>query len=51
MLPTQQFLQYRPGQPNWEYTMWKFEELFATQILRQINIGYFEAPSTAILTI
>ena len=33
---------YRPaGQPNLEYTMWKFQNFSATQILR-------EAPETAI---
>ena len=39
------------GQPNWEYTMWKFQDFFATQILREINFGHFEAPKTAIFTI
>jgi len=42
---------YRPGQPNWEYTMWKFQDFSATQILREINFGCFEAQKTAILTI
>ena len=42
---------YRPGQPNWEYIMGKFQDLLATQILREINFGHFEAPKTAILTI
>ena len=23
---------YRPGNPDWEYTMWKFKEFSATQI-------------------
>ena len=41
---------YRPGQPNWEYKMWKFKGLPAPQILREINFGHFEAPKTAILT-
>ena len=41
---------YRPGQPNWEYTIWKFQDFCAPQILRQINFGHFEAPKTAILT-
>ena len=42
---------YRPGQPNWEYTIWKFQDFYATQILREINFGHFEAPKIAILTI
>ena len=29
---------YRPGQPNWEYTMWKFQDFSVTQILREINM-------------
>ena len=37
-------MKYRRGQPNWEYMMWKFQEFSATQILREINFGYFEAP-------
>ena len=40
---------YRPGQPNWECTMWKFQNFSVTQILREINFGHFEAPKTAIL--
>ena len=28
---------YRPGQPNWERTVWKFQDFSATQILRKIN--------------
>ena len=32
---------YRPGQPNWEYTMWKYQDFSATQILREINFGHF----------
>ena len=42
---------HRPGQPNWEYTMWKFQDFSATQILREINFGYFEGPKTAFSTI
>ena len=42
---------YRPGQPNWEYTKWKFQQFSATQIFREINFGHFEAPKTAILNI
>ena len=30
---------YRPGQPNWEFTMWKFQDFSATQILCEINFG------------
>ena len=48
---TAMFLIYRPGQPNWEYTMWKFKDLSATQILCGINYGHFEASKTAVLTI
>ena len=29
------------GQPNWEYTMWKYQDF--SQILREINFCYFEA--------
>ena len=31
--------------------MWKFQDISATQILREINFDQFEAPKTAILTI
>ena len=31
--------------------MWKFQDLSATQILREIKFGHFEAPKTAIFTI
>ena len=37
---------YRPGQSNWECTMWKFQDYYATQILREINFGHFQAPKT-----
>ena len=40
----------RPGQPNWEYTMWKFQGFSSTHILHEINFGHSEAPKTAILT-
>ena len=30
--------------------MWKFRDFSATQTLREITFGYFEAPKTAILT-
>ena len=33
---------YRPGQPNWEYTMLKFLDISETQILREINFDHFE---------
>ena len=42
---------YRPGQPNWEYTIFKSQDFPAAQILREINFGHFEALKTAILTI
>ena len=32
-------IDYRPKQPNWEYTMWRFRDFSATQILREINFG------------
>ena len=35
-------LLYRPGQPTWEYTMWKFQVFSASQILREINLVIFE---------
>ena len=31
--------------------MWKFNDISATQILREFNYGHFEAPKTAIPTI
>ena len=34
---------FRPGQPNWEDTMLKFQEFTAYQILRELNFGHFEA--------
>ena len=42
---------YRPRQPNWEHTIWKFQGISATQNLREINFGHYEAPKIAILTI
>ena len=39
---------YRPGQHNWEFTMGKFQDFSAAQILPEINLGHFEAPKTAI---
>ena len=44
-------VKYRPGQPNWEHTMWKFLNFSATQILHEINFGHFEAPKSAILAV
>ena len=31
--------------------MWKFQDISATQILREIDFDHFEAPKTAILNI
>ena len=42
---------YRPGQPNWKYIIWKFQEFSAIQLLREIDFDHFEGPKTAILTI
>ena len=42
---------YSPGQPNWEYTMGKYHDFSATQILRENNLGHFGALKTAVLTI
>ena len=44
------FHPYRLWQPNWEYTIWIFQDS-ATQILRETNCGHFEAPKAVILTI
>ena len=30
-------IRYRPGQPNWEYTIWKIHDFSANKILREIN--------------
>ena len=30
---------YRRGQANWEYIKWKFQDFYATQILREINFS------------
>ena len=35
---------YRPGQPNWEFTMWKFQDFSEADILREISFGHLEAP-------
>ena len=43
-------LNYRPGQPNWEGTMYKFQDFSATQILHHIKIVHLETPKTAIWT-
>ena len=42
---------YRPGQPNWEFIIWKFQDFSDTQILCEINFAHFEALKTAILFI
>ena len=42
---------YRPVQPNWKHTMWKFQDFSAFQMLREINFGHFQALKTAILSI
>ena len=42
---------YRPGQLNWQCTMWKFQDFSASQILLEIDFVHIEAPKTAILTI
>ena len=44
-------MQYRPGEPDWEYTQWKLENNSATQILREISFDHFGAPKSAVLTI
>ena len=44
-------LQYRPGQPNWKYTMWKFQDFSGTQILREINFRNFKRSKTAVFAI
>ena len=41
---------YRSGQPNWEYTMWKFQDFSATQNLLEINFGDSRSAKSAILT-
>ena len=39
------FYHYRPGQPNWENTMWKFQDFSAaTQILLESIHSQLEAP-------
>ena len=39
------FIKYRHGQPNWEYTVWKFQDFSATQISREINFVIFRTLS------
>ena len=46
-----QQISYRTEQPSWEFSMWKFNDIFTTQILCEISYGHFEAPKTTILTI
>ena len=41
---------YSPGQPNWEYTMGKYHDFSATQILREINYGVCRSVKSAIST-
>ena len=41
---------YRPGQPNWESTMWKLQDFSATQILREINFEHSGSAKSAIST-
>ena len=36
-------LVYRIGQSNWEYAMWKYQDIPAAQILRESNFGDFKA--------
>ena len=36
---------------NFHTKTWKFQDFPTTQILREINLGHFDAPKTAILTI
>ena len=38
------FTLYRPGQPNWEHTMWKFQYFSAIQILCEITFWSFWSP-------
>ena len=47
-LQSEKVEKYRPGQHNWEYTMWKSTGTSATQILREIIFGHFEALKTVI---
>ena len=42
---------YRPGQPNWENTIWKYHDFSATQIFREINFSHSVSQKTANLTI
>ena len=37
-------MNYRPGQPNVEYTICEFQDFSATHISFEINFGHFEAP-------
>ena len=39
------------GSLIWNTQCEKFQDFSATQFLRDINLGHFEAPKTAILTI
>ena len=42
---------YSPGQPMWEYTMWKCQDFADFQILSENNFGHFEVSKTAVFTI
>ena len=35
-------IRYRPGQPNWEYAMWKFQDFSATQFSVKTISGIVE---------
>ena len=39
------------GQPNWEYTIWKFHDFYATQILQRNQFWSLWSAKNAILTI
>ena len=38
-------MNYRPGQPNVEYTMCEFQDFSATQISFEINFGLYNIES------
>ena len=42
---------YRPGKPNWEFTVWRFKDFSNPQILSKPNFVHFGACKTDILTI
>ena len=47
----QNLTEYINGQLNWEFTMWKFQDFPATQILFEINFGHLEAPKSVNVTV